>query len=131
MFALIACSAPAAQRSTPLHEPPPAAPAVEEPRASTPETVGRTEPAALDPVRCTSDADCVVSNFAGCCACPQCAQGAPRALNAAALRQEQEGCPRDCNNAGMCGLAGMCPPGEDAAHFAAPCRAGSCVLERR
>jgi hypothetical protein len=105
--------------------------------AGAPGSSARPPPAApripaspADPDTCQGDADCVVTNFAGCCACPQCSIGPPRALSRAALRAEQEGCKDAVCNTARCGVAGICPPGEDASRFAARCRDGACRLER-
>jgi len=80
---------------------------------------------------CATDADCVVTNFPGCCACPQCSKGPPRALTAAALAAEQANCQTVTCEPDTCGLAGMCPPGEDASKFVGRCRASECVLQRK
>src|SRR5512143_2010285 len=123
-LALLACSQPA-RESTPQTPPPstPVAPAPEPAPAA---------PATAIPTQCTSDADCVATNFAGCCACPQCSQAEPQAVLRAALEHQQAECARTpCHNEAMCGIAGMCPPGADAAHFVARCRDGACALDRR
>jgi hypothetical protein len=80
---------------------------------------------------CVTDADCVVTNFPGCCACPQCSKGPPRALTAPALAEEQDSCQTVKCDLNRCALAGMCPPGEDASKFVGRCRASECVLERK
>jgi hypothetical protein len=87
---------------------------------------------AIDATHCASDDECVVSNFPGCCACPQCSQGEPRAWNRTGLEQLQANCAhQECDNENMCAIGGMCPPGEDAAHFSALCRNGTCTLRHR
>lgn len=88
-------------------------------------------PADATATTCATDADCVVTNFAGCCACPQCSKAAPRALTRAALAAEEAKCQVVRCNTAMCDTAGMCPPGEDAAKFVGRCRANACALERK
>ena len=80
---------------------------------------------------CDRDDDCVVTNFAGCCACPQCSVAAPHVQNRTAADLDQRRCAVASCDAGMCGAAGMCPPGESASHFAARCRDHVCAMERR
>lgn len=80
---------------------------------------------------CRVDADCVATNFAGCCACPQCRVAEPHARNRDNLAKEVEDCAVvECSLA-VCNLGGMCPPGEDANHFRAVCQKTDCVLVRR
>lgn len=76
---------------------------------------------------CAADADCVVTNFPGCCACPQCATAAPVARSRAAAAQAEAACAVASCDASACDVAGMCPPGEPAAHFTPRCCAGACV----
>ncbi|MCC6528117.1 MAG: hypothetical protein IT373_36055 [Polyangiaceae bacterium] len=80
---------------------------------------------------CAADDDCVATNFPGCCACPQCASGEPHARSREAARRAEAACALASCDLTICAVAGMCPPGEPAAHFAARCQAGACVLERR
>ncbi|MBX3160222.1 MAG: hypothetical protein KF773_29940 [Deltaproteobacteria bacterium] len=104
---------------TPKRQPPPPSP-------SSPSTE-----AAAPGDACTRDADCVVTNFAGCCACPQCSVGAPTARSLAELARAQDQCKVMRCNTTVCDLAGACPPGEAADRFAPVCRAGTCAGVRR
>ncbi|MBP6838712.1 MAG: hypothetical protein KA190_15565 [Kofleriaceae bacterium] len=79
---------------------------------------------------CAVDADCVVTNFAGCCACPQCAVVDPRPRSRAALAAEQAACPSPCPFSMVCATGGMCPPGEPSDHFVARCQAAVCAAVR-
>ena len=76
---------------------------------------------------CAGDADCVVTNFPGCCACPQCAIADPVARSRTAAAQAEAACAVASCDASVCGVAGMCPPGEPAADFTPRCCAGACV----
>jgi hypothetical protein len=80
---------------------------------------------------CASDDECLVTNFAGCCACPQCAVGPPIARSRSAEHVAEAACAAASCSMGMCNLAGACPPGETGDHFAAHCRAGVCIGVRR
>lgn len=100
--------------------------------ANPPVTNGSSSPTpASTSDKCATDADCVVTNFPGCCACPQCSKAEPRALTNAALAAEQKKCTVVRCNMAICNTAGMCPPGEDASHFVARCRAGECDMDRK
>jgi len=125
MRALLVCIAIAACRGE--HEQDPVAPAKLTPAApaspAAPSDDGRDA--------CANDGDCVVTNFAGCCACPQCSSEPPYAISQLALQRDQSRCARvDCNM-DQCNVGGMCPPGEPADHFVARCRDRRCVAERR
>ena len=80
---------------------------------------------------CTSDTDCTVSNWPGCCACPQCSTGEPIARSTAGLAAARDQCKLVRCNTSICDLAGACPPGQDASAFVPTCRAGTCVGVRR
>jgi hypothetical protein len=80
---------------------------------------------------CTTDADCVVTNWAGCCACPQCSVADPTARSTSALAAEQQQCAVMRCDLNICNIAGMCPPGEAAELFTPVCRANVCVGVRR
>jgi hypothetical protein len=80
--------------------------------------------------RCDRDGDCVVTNFAGCCACPQCAVAAPHVLNRAAADLDVRRCEVASCDASVCGAAGACAPGESASHFVARCRDHACAMQR-
>ncbi|MBK7076713.1 MAG: hypothetical protein IPH44_30915 [Myxococcales bacterium] len=79
---------------------------------------------------CTADADCLVTNFPGCCACPQCSTADPVARSRTAAAQAEAACAAASCDASICDVAGMCPPGEPAAHFTPRCCAGVCVGAR-
>ncbi len=83
----------------------------------------------VDP--CDADDDCLVTNFPGCCACPQCSIGPPTARSREGQRRAEAVCAVASCDAGHCAAAGMCPPGESADHFVARCRDRRCVAERR
>ncbi len=94
------------------------------PPALAPDPDGRTT--------CVGDTDCVATNWAGCCSCPQCSVGEPQAYSRDGLRRAEAACAAaSCGNQRDCDLGGMCPPGESAANFDPRCRAGRCVLVRR
>lgn len=93
---------------------------------------GSSRPPAGPPTTtCATDADCIVTNFPGCCACPQCAKGPPRALTTSELAAEQANCITVTCEPNACARAGICPPGEDASRFVGRCRATACELERK
>lgn len=79
---------------------------------------------------CTTDSDCVVTNFAGCCACPGCQQGAPSARSTASLTAAQQQCAVIRCDMDRCKTM-LCKPGELADRFAAACRANVCVGVRK
>jgi hypothetical protein len=97
--------------------------------APAPVTPAPIEPAIGD--TCTADADCVVTNFPGCCACPQCNVAQPRARSKSELAREQQTCTVVECDMHACDIGGMCPPGEDAAHFTAHCTNQVCVAVHR
>jgi hypothetical protein len=73
--------------------------------------------------KCTSDAQCVITTFSGCCGgcCPTA-----RAMSKAALEADQKRCAVvDCE-APMC-AAVVCEPPVPASALAAKCEAGRCV----
>lgn len=76
---------------------------------------------------CAADADCVVTNFPGCCACPQCSTADPVARSRTAAAQAEAVCAVTTCDASICAIAGMCRPGEPAAHFTPRCCGGACV----
>jgi hypothetical protein len=80
---------------------------------------------------CATDDDCMVTNFAGCCACPQCSVGQPHAISKAAEAKAEDVCTVVECDMGPCNLGGMCPPGEDASHFAARCVDHACSMDHR
>ena len=87
-------------------------------------------PAPTSATSCDRDDDCVVTNDAGCCACPQCRVAAPHALTRAQEKLEEDKCAVvDCDF-GPCNVGGMCKPGEPAAHFAARCADHACTMAR-
>jgi hypothetical protein len=80
---------------------------------------------------CDRDDDCIVSNFAGCCACPQCSVAAPHPVTRAQEKLRQASCAVvDCDM-GPCNVGGMCPPGEDASHFVAHCVDHACTMTHK
>jgi hypothetical protein len=89
-----------------------------------------TAPSPISAEMCSQDSECEVTNFAGCCACPQCSLGPPRARTRAGLRAERDRCAVTECGMGVCAIAGMCPPGESADHFRARCVDGRCALKR-
>ena len=80
---------------------------------------------------CTADADCVVTNFPGCCACPQCSVGRPTARSRSALATAEQVCTVAECDGHACDVGGMCPPGESADHFVPHCTAGTCTATHR
>jgi mono/diheme cytochrome c family protein len=87
-------------------------------------------PAGTD--ECARDDDCVVTNFAGCCACPQCSSAAPYATTQQKLAADQATCAKvDCAPSPECDVGGMCPPSEPAENFVARCRDRRCAADRR
>ncbi|MFO1518792.1 MAG: hypothetical protein U1F57_03875 [bacterium] len=98
--------------------------------SSSPAT-SKPAPWAVEESSCRQDADCEVTNFPGCCACPQCWKGPPRAVNRDWLKLQQNICAVASCDGSHCNIAGMCPPGEDASHFTARCKAAECALERK
>jgi hypothetical protein len=128
---------PSATSSTSVQSPNPvnsAASPITTPSATAPTpapTNKRPLPGNPSGTACAVDSDCVVTNFPGCCACPQCSKAPPRALPASSLAAQQAQCQTVACSLNICSLAGMCPPGEDASKFLAHCRANVCVLERR
>jgi hypothetical protein len=81
-------------------------------------------PVVVDP--CDSDDDCVVTNFPGCCACPECAP--PTARSREGARRAEAVCATTTCPANVC--AEPCPH-ETADHFVARCRDRACTAERR
>jgi hypothetical protein len=73
-------------------------------------------------VSCTSDADCEVTTFGGCCAC---CPDAPRALPKNKLAQQKERCAgADC---APCSDRLTCPHVDEGSAFVAACKDGTCA----
>jgi hypothetical protein len=73
-------------------------------------------------ISCSSDAECVVTTFSGCCAC---CPGEPRAVPSAKLEAQQNrcaaaGCP-------ACSDRLECPKASPVASFVAKCNDGTCA----
>jgi hypothetical protein len=115
VLGLLACGPAAAP-------PPPVAPPPASPDPAPAEVALTGEDA------CTSDADCLVSDWPGCCGCAQC-RGEPTARSRAGLEKAKDRCKvvrcrQTCDPAG-------CPPTEPIDQFTAVCRAGTCAAMRR
>ena len=109
---LVACSGPATRRS------PSAAPVVATPSPAPPPGDSPSE------VPCAVDADCVVTNFAGCC---EPCRVAPHVERSADARAAEEHCAIvDCE-----GRVGTCPPVEPAEEYRAVCRQQQCAMVKR
>lgn len=80
---------------------------------------------------CSADDECLVTNWPGCCSCPQCSIGQPMARSRVGQQRAEAACAVASCDASICDIAGMCPPGEDASHFVPRCRGGVCVGDRR
>ncbi|MBL8624490.1 MAG: hypothetical protein JNK64_24495 [Myxococcales bacterium] len=123
---VVGCSHPA-----PAPSAPPGDPVVTAPPPSPPPGSGDACLASPDVTSagdaCTADADCVVTNFPGCCACPQCSTADPVARSRTAAAQAEAACAAASCDASICAIAGMCRPGETAAHFTPRCCGGACV----
>jgi hypothetical protein len=87
--------------------------------------------AAVSGTTCDHDDDCMVTNFAGCCACPQCQVAAPHPITRAQEKLEEDKCAVASCDMGHCGAAGMCPPGEAASHFVARCVDHACTMQHQ
>jgi hypothetical protein len=75
---------------------------------------------------CTSDADCVVTTFGGCCAC---CPDTPRAVPASKLEAQRTSCARaDC---ATCSDRIDCPKTEPVSAFVARCQDGTCAALRK
>ena len=110
---------------------PPVVTAVDAAIAMTPTDapIAPTAPA-VGSTSCDRDDECIVSNFAGCCACPQCQVADPHAVTRAQEKLREDSCAVvDCDMH-MCNVAGMCPPGETAAHFSPRCVDHACTMTR-
>jgi hypothetical protein len=79
---------------------------------------------------CTADADCTITNFAGCCACPGCEQGPPLAHATKELAAAQQQCQLVRCDMDRCKTM-LCKPGDPAEKFTASCRDGVCVGTRK
>jgi len=76
---------------------------------------------------CSADADCEVTNFAGCCAC---CESTAHAVPAIALSQQRAHCAiKDCEIA--CSSNIQCAKIERAAAFVAHCKDGTCAAVHR
>jgi hypothetical protein len=86
---------------------------------------GNSEPArtpAGGKVSCTSDSDCVVTTFGGCCAC---CPSAPHAVPAEALDKQKGKCAVvEC---AACSERIGCPSTEPESTFVAACKDGTCA----
>jgi hypothetical protein len=75
---------------------------------------------------CSAAADCVVTNFGGCCAC---CKDAVHAVPASDFAHRQHQCSVvDCS---ACADGIVCPKVEDAAGFVAKCQDGTCAAVRK
>ena len=73
---------------------------------------------------CQTAADCEITDFSGCCACPQ----EPRAVNRSALAERTDVCTVvDCKCVGNC----TCPRVADPRAFAPVCTHERCEMIRR
>lgn len=129
---LAACpSTPPGPSTSPTPEPTPT-PAPDPTPTPTPDPTPTPAPTAelAGTDACTTDADCVVTNFAGCCACPGCDQGAPTARSTTELAAAQKQCQVVRCNMARC-KAMLCKPGESASAFAAACQNNVCVGVRK
>ncbi len=125
---LAACPNPApAPAPTPTPEPTPT-PTPDPTPTPTPAPAPTPELTSTD--ACTADADCVITNFAGCCACPGCEQGAPTAHSTKAAAAAQQQCQAVRCNMDRCKTL-LCKPGEPAASFTAACQNSVCVGVRK
>jgi hypothetical protein len=106
------------------------APAVPPVPDASPSAMAVPAPTSADDT-CAHDDDCLVTNFPGCCACPQCSKGQPQPRSRGAEKIAEAACAAASCDMHMCDLGGMCPPGEDAGHFVARCRAGTCAMDHR
>ncbi|MGE0398014.1 MAG: hypothetical protein AB7T06_15040 [Kofleriaceae bacterium] len=122
LFVLAACPAsPPPPSPTPTPTEPTPTPTPTEP---TPTPSPSAELTSAD--ACTADADCTISNFAGCCACPGCDVGPPTAHSTTALAAAQQQCQAVRCNMDRCKTL-LCKPGEPAANFTAACQNNVCV----
>src|SRR5262245_2937835 len=71
---------------------------------------------------CTSDAECVVTTWSGCCAC---CPGEPRALPSAKLEDQQKRCAAAACAA--CSDRLDCPKSPPVSAFVARCNEGTCA----
>lgn len=75
---------------------------------------------------CSADADCVITTFAGCCAC---CDGAPHALPLHIAERERNRCAAvECR---ACSEGVQCAEHEPEGAFVARCKEGTCVSEKR
>jgi hypothetical protein len=81
--------------------------------------------------RCESDADCLITTFNGCCACPQCSIGEPAARSRIEQKRAEEVCGIATCDMKICDVAGMCLPGEAAGKFLAKCSNEQCIGIRK
>lgn len=122
-LALVLSACPASPPPPPPRADPPPAPAPTEPP---PAPSGSPALASTD--ACTTDADCEITTFSGCCACPGCDQTSVRSkpeLAAAqqmchAIRCDMERC-----------KSMLCKAAEPIERFAAACQNNVCVGVRR
>lgn len=77
---------------------------------------------------CTADADCVITSFSGCCACPGCDQPAARSSKELAASQKQ--CELVRCDMDRC-KAMLCKAGEPTTSFTAACENQVCVGRRK
>jgi hypothetical protein len=108
----------------------------------TPTTPTPTEPTPTEPTptqsggtaaltsqdACTTDADCTITMFSGCCACPGCDQ--PSARSTATLAQSQDQCKAVRCDMERCKVM-LCKQGEPATSFVAKCENNVCVGHRK
>ena len=122
LFALASC----------YREPAPAPAVTPTPSEPTPAPTQPAPAVSVDEIdRCAADSDCVVTNFAGCCACPQCSVGEPTARTTKALAHATQQCQVVRCDGTRCQTAGACPPGESADLFTPVCRDSVCVAVRK
>ncbi|MFN0250486.1 MAG: hypothetical protein ACKV2T_26635 [Kofleriaceae bacterium] len=77
---------------------------------------------------CTADADCTITMFSGCCACPGCDQPSARSTTTLAASQDQ--CKAVRCDMERCKVM-LCKQGDPATSFVAKCESNVCVGHRK
>lgn len=125
LIVLAACPAPA---STPGPAPTPTEPTPTTPPTPTPPTPTQSGAALTSKDACTTDADCTITMFSGCCACPGCDQ--PSVHSTKELAAAQQVCQAVRCDMERCKTM-MCKPGEPAETFTAACQNNVCIGLRK
>jgi hypothetical protein len=126
LLVLAACPSSPPPTTSPTPTTPTPTPTEPTPTEPTPTQSGTAALTSQD--ACTADADCTITMFSGCCACPGCDQ--PSARSTATLAASQDQCKAVRCDMERCKVM-LCKQGDPATSFVAKCENNVCVGHRK